>query len=283
MADQAQRASELVLTASGTPYHTHLDAAHLADNVLLVGDPERVNMFKHILDHVDHESVNREIHVLCGPYQGVPFTVLSTGMGCDNIDIVLTELDVAANVNPATGTPYPTHRSLRMVRIGTCGSLHADLPCGSAVASAYAVGLDGLLNYYQHGSAGFAPELEEAFCQHVETGRRMARPYAVSAGETLMQHVAHDMPQGITVTAPGFYAPQGRLIRVSPTLSHLNEQLASFQWKGLRINNLEMETSGIYGMARMLGHEALTVCLVIANRATGQFFNQPWLCLYLLS
>lgn len=265
--------SELVLAPDGTPYHTRLGSEQLADNVLLVGDPQRVEIFKQLLDSVDYESENREIHVLCGTFHGKRFSVVSTGMGCDNIDIVLTELDVAANVDTATGNPYPVHRALRMVRIGTCGSLHADLPCGSAVASAYAVGLDGLLNYYRHADDGFVPELEEAFCQHVTTGRRMARPYAVAAGSTLLRQVAYDMPQGITVTAPGFYAPQGRNIRVAPTLSHLNEQLASFQWNGLRVNNLEMETSGIYGMCRMLGHEALTVCMVVANRATGQFLN----------
>ncbi len=267
-------ASELVLTANGTPYHTHLGSDQLADNVLLVGDPQRVDLFKELFDSVDYESENREIHVLCGSFHGSRFSVVSTGMGCDNIDIVLTELDVAANVDTATGKPYPTHRSLRMVRIGTCGSLHADLACGSAVASAYAVGLDGLLNYYQHAAEGFVPELEEAFCQQVTTGERMARPYAVAASGTLLQQVAHDIAQGITVTAPGFYAPQGRHIRIAPTLSHLNDQLATFQWNGLRVNNLEMETSGIYGMCRMLGHEALTVCLVVANRATGQFLNR---------
>lgn len=268
-----QRASELVLAPNKTPYHTHLDAAHLSDNVLLVGDPERVDLFKHLFDTVDFESVNREIHVLCGTYHGTHYSVVSTGMGCDNIDIVLTELDVAANVDPETGTPYPTHRSLRMVRMGTCGSLHADLRCGSFVASAYAVGLDGLLNYYQHGSDGFVADLETAFCNHVNTGERMARPYAVAASDRLLRKVEDGMSQGITVTAPGFYAPQGRYIRIAPTLSHLNEQLSTFQWNGMRVNNLEMETSGIYGMCRMLGHEALTVCLVIANRASGQFLN----------
>lgn len=269
----SSKASELVLAPNGTPYHTHLGSEQLADHVLLVGDPQRVDMFRQIFDKVDYESENREIHVLCGTFHGNRFSVVSTGMGCDNIDIVLTELDVAANVDTATGTPYPTHRTLRMVRIGTCGSLHANLPCGSAVASAYAVGLDGLLNYYQHAETGFVPDLEEAFCQQVSTGERMARPYAVKASSALLRQVAHDMPQGITVTAPGFYAPQGRRIRITPALSHLNEQLSTFQWNGLRVNNLEMETSGIYGMCQMLGHEALTVCMVVANRATGQFLN----------
>ena len=268
-----QRASELVLAPDKTPYHTHLGSDQLADNVLLVGDPQRVNLFKELFDSVDYESENREIHVLCGTFHGSQFSVVSTGMGCDNIDIVLTELDVAANVDTATGVPYPTHRSLRMVRIGTCGSLHADLACGSTVASAYAVGLDGLLNYYQHADDGFVPELEEAFCRQVTTGQRMARPYAVAASDWLLHQVAKDLPQGITVTAPGFYAPQGRNIRIAPTLSNLNDQLAAFQWNGMRVNNLEMETSGIYGMCRMLGHEALTVCLVVANRASGQFLN----------
>lgn len=267
------RPSELALSPEGLPYHTHLGPDQLADNVLLVGDPARVSLFKQFLECVTYESTNREMHVLCGRYHGTPVTILSTGMGCDNIDIVLTELDAAANIDLATGQPHPTHRTLRMVRIGTCGSLHADLQCGSPVASAYAVGMDGLLNYYWHENSGFATALEEAFCNHVTIDSRMARPYAVAAGQQLLQHIASDMPQGITVTAPGFYAPQGRHIRVAPTLQHLNDQLASFRWNGLRVNNLEMETSGIYGMSQMFGHEALTVCIVIANRVTGQFIN----------
>lgn len=267
------RPSELVLSSTGLPYHTHLGPGQLADNVILVGDPARVTLFKQHLDHTTYESTNREMHALCGTYHGTPVTILSTGMGCDNIDIVLTELEIAANIDLATSRPLADRRHLRIVRIGTCGSLHADLPCGSPVASAYAVGMDGLLNYYQHDNSGFDTALEEAFCRHVTLDNRMARPYAVAASRKLLQQVASDIPQGITVTAPGFYAPQGRHIRVTPTLEHLNDQLATFQWNGLRINNLEMETSGIYGMAQMYGHDALTVCLVIANRATGQFLT----------
>ncbi|KWW31043.1 MAG: uridine phosphorylase [bacterium P3] len=269
-----KRASELVLTAEGLPYHTRLGAEHLSDNVILVGDPGRVALFKNIFDSVLHESYNREIHVLTGRYHGTDFTVVSTGMGCDNIDIVLTELDLAANVDLATGEPHPAHRTLRIVRIGTCGSLHAELPCGSFVASAYAVGLDGLLNYYRHEDVAFADDLEQAFCEQVAIDPRMARPYAVAASDDLLHRIAGDMVVGITVTAPGFYAPQGRFIRKAPTLAHLAGQLAGFRWNGLRVNNLEMETSGIYGMARMLGHEALTVCLVISNRADGTFISQ---------
>lgn len=271
--ERCNRASELVLTAEGTPYHTHLNGENMADNILLVGDPGRVELFKRLFDHIDYESINREIHILSGTYRGTTLSVVSTGMGCDNIDIVLTELDAAANIDLTTGRPHCTHRKLRIVRIGTCGSLQADLPCGSHVASSYAVGLDGLLNYYQHSSDGFVPELEKAFCEHVTIGDRMAYPYAAACSNSLLQQIASNMPKGITVTAPGFYAPQGRYIRIAPTLSDINEQLATFEWNGLHINNFEMETSAIYGMCQMFGHEALTVCLVIANRVSGKFIN----------
>lgn len=267
-------ASELALSPEGLPYHTHLGPDQLADNVLLVGDPGRIDLFRSLFDTIEYESRNREMHALTGTCYGCRFTALSTGMGCDNIDIVLTELDAAANIDLVTGLPKSEHRRLRMVRLGTCGSLHADLECDTAVASAYAIGLDGLLNYYQYPEDTMAIHLEEAFCNVVACGQRMARPYAVQASTTLLKQIAYDMPQGITVTAPGFYAPQGRHIRFAPTLQHLNEQIEAFSWNGLRVNNLEMETSGIYGMARMMGHQALTVCLVIANRKTQQFINQ---------
>ena len=265
--------SELVLAPDGSLYHIHLTGDTLADNVLLVGDPGRVNMFKEIFESVEHESCNRELHALTGRYHGTRFTALSTGMGCDNIDIVATELDAAANFDLATRTPLPAHRTLNLVRIGTCGSLRSDVDCGSLVASQYAIGLDGLMNYYQHGPEGFLPDMEEAFAAHMRLDSRLAAPYCVSGNEQLLAQVADGMFHGITATAPGFYGPQGRNIRLAPSIDHLNEHLAAFCWNGVPLTNLEMETSAIYGFANALGHRPLTVCLIIANRPLGTFLN----------
>lgn len=269
----AIKSSELVLAPDGSLYHIHLTGKNLADNVLLVGDPERVNMFKDIFESIEYESQNRELHALTGRYHGSRFTALSTGMGCDNIDIVATELDAAANFDLDAREPLARHRALRMVRIGTSGSLQPHIDCGSLVASRYAIGLDGLLNYYQHPAHGFDSTMEEAFAQHMQLDARLAAPYCVHGSQALLDKIAHDMHQGITVTAPGFYGPQGRHIRLAPSIDSLNEKLAAFAWNGTPVTNLEMETSAIYGFANALGHEALTVCLIIANRPCGTFLN----------
>ena len=269
----AIKESELVLAPNGSLYHIHLTGENLADNVLLVGDPERVNMFKEIFETVEFESMNRELHALTGKYHGERFTALSTGMGCDNIDIVATELDAAANFDLTTRTVKAEHRSLNLVRIGTSGSIQSNVDCGSRVASRYAIGMDGLLNYYRHPNDGFEKEMEQAFAKHMDLDNRLATPYCVKGSERLLGIVGEGMVHGITVTAPGFYGPQGRNIRLTPSVENLNERLAEFSWDGTPVTNLEMETSAIYGFARALGHEALTVCLIIANRPKGTFLN----------
>ena len=269
----AIKESELVLAPNGSLYHIHLTGENLADNVLLVGDPERVNMFKEIFETVEYESMNRELHALTGKYHGERFTALSTGMGCDNIDIVATELDAAANFDLTTRTVKAEHRSLNLVRIGTSGSIQSNVDCGSRVASRYAIGMDGLLNYYRHPNDGFEKEMEQAFAKHMDLDNRLATPYCVKGSERLLGIVGEGMVHGITVTAPGFYGPQGRNIRLTPSVENLNERLAEFSWDGTQVTNLEMETSAIYGFARALGHEALTVCLIIANRPKGTFLN----------
>ncbi len=258
--------SELPLAPDGSLYHIRLTSSTLADKVLLVGDPERVNMFKDIFDSVEFESHNRELHALTGTYHGTRMTALSTGMGCDNIDIVMTELDVAAD-----------SRSLQIVRIGTSGSLQEDIDCGSHVASAYAIGLDGLMNYYKEWKeeCGKWKETEDAFLQHMGLDDSLARPYCVKGSELLLNKIAFDMHHGITATAPGFYGPQGRTVRLHPSIDNLNEKLSEFRIPNseLRVTNLEMETSAIFGFSHLLGHEALTVCLIIANRPKGTFLN----------
>lgn len=255
------KASELPLAADGSLYHIHLTPSTLADRVLLVGDPGRIDMFKHVFESVEHESCNRELHALTGRYHGTRMTALSTGMGCDNIDIVMTELDVAAD-----------GRNLKIVRIGTCGSLQKETECGNAVATRYAIGLDGLMNYY-HEWTPTLPDMEHSFEQHMQLPSTLARPYCVACSHTLLDKVAFDMKHGITATAPGFYGPQGRTVRLHPAIDSLNEKLASFQYDNTPVVNLEMETSAIYGFSHLLGHDALTVCLIIANRPNGTFLN----------
>ena len=267
------KSSELVLAPNGSLYHINMTGDNLADDIFLVGDPGRVDMFKELFDSVEYESQNRELHALTGTYHGHRFTALSTGMGCDNIDIVVTELDAAANIDLKSRTVKPGHRTLNMVRIGTSGSLHSEIPCGSLVASAYAIGLDGLLNYYEHSDDQLEEAMTQAFVKHMQFPDRLARPYCVKGSKVLLDKVADITVQGITATAPGFYAPQGRHIRIAPSIKDLNEKLASFEWDGLKVTNLEMETSAIYGLSKIMGHNALTVCLIIANRADGTFLN----------
>ena len=267
------RDSELVLAPNGSLYHINMKGENLADDVILVGDPGRIEMFKGFFDSIEFESQNREMHALTGQYRGHRFTALSTGMGCDNIDIVMTELDAAANIDLETRTVKFSLRKLNIVRIGTSGSLQGDVPVGSFVASAYSVGMDGLMNYYEHSDSDFETDMQKALCKHMMFPPSMAEPYCVKCGAGLYDTVAKNMVKAITATAPGFYAPQGRRIRLRPTLSSLNERLASFSWKGVPIVNLEMETSAIYGFSRLMGHEALTVCLIIANRVSGTFLN----------
>lgn len=287
------KASELVLAPDGSLYHIHLTSSTLADKVLLVGDPGRVDMFKTIFESVEFESHNREIHALTGTYHGTRMTALSTGMGCDNIDIVMTELDAALRIENGEWTGE-SDRHLQIVRIGTSGSLQEDIDCGSRIASVCAVGLDGLMNYYKEWRTPL-PEMEAAFSEHMKLPAGTARPYYVQGSATLLEQVAYDMHQGITATAPGFYGPQGRTVRLHPAMDDLNEKLASFEWsdytrlfrtsrkqreirnlkeiRSLRVTNLEMETSAIYGFSHMLGHDALTTCLIIANRPRGTFLN----------
>lgn len=272
------KASELVLAPDGSLYHIRLTSSTLANKVLLVGDPARVEMFKGIFDSIEFESHNREIHALTGTYHGTRMTALSTGMGCDNIDIVMTELDAALHVENGEWNEH-SNKKLQVVRIGTSGSLQSDIDCGSQVASAYAIGLDGLMNYYKEWetASGTCKQMEEAFLKHMDFGTRLAQPYCVQGSQLLLDTIAHDMRHGITATAPGFYGPQGRTIRLHPAIENLNERLASFGWNTedgmLKVTNLEMETSAIYGFSHLMGHEALTVCLIIANRPLGTFHN----------
>ncbi len=267
------KASELVLANDGSLYHIHLTDSHIADTVFLVGDPGRTALFEELFESVEYKTTNREICSVTGIYKGVRMTALSTGMGTDNIDIVVNELDAAVNIDLATRRPKTEHRTLNLIRIGTSGALHADIPVGGLVASEYALGLDGLLNFYAHDEALFEKDMNDAFACHASFPPQFQKTYVVKGCPKLLDTVAYDCIKGITATACGFYAPQGRQLRLHTAINDINQILATFNYNGHRISNFEMETSAIYGLSKLLGHNALTVCLIIANRVTGDFLS----------
>lgn len=263
--------SELVTATDGTPYHIRIRPEALADNVILVGDPARVDLIAGKLDKVGDKTSNREIVSCKGEYKGKPITVLSTGMGVGCIDIVVNELDICANIDLQTRQIKQEHRSLNLVRIGTCGSLQEDLEIGSHVVSEYAIGIDGLAHYYKDLETVNQKELVDEFCKQCLWSKNLPIPYAIKGDESLLQKIASNMQKGITITAPGFYASQGRQIRLQTSDSKINQKLKDFSFNGLKAMNYEMETSALYALGSMLGHKTLTVCNVIAGRTSGKF------------
>jgi len=265
-------ASELPLQADGAIYHLNLHPEELADNVILVGDPGRVAMISGMFDTVELRKQNRELITHTGTYKGKRISVISTGMGTDNIDIVLNELDAVANIDLATRTVKETHRTLNLVRIGTSGALRPDIECGTFVASEYGLGIDGVLRFYETGDL-IREDLVEAFVRHTGWDRTLPYPYFTSASPELLARIAHDMTKGITTSAPGFFGPQGREVRAKLKYPELNGIIETFDYQGNVITNMEMECSAIYGLGNLLGHNPLTICLIIANRVTGKFLD----------
>ena len=265
-------ASELPLQNDGAIYHLNLHADELADNIILVGDPGRVSMISDMLDTVELKKQNRELITHTGLYKGKRVSVISTGMGTDNIDIVMTELDAVANINLNTREVKEGHRTLNVVRIGTSGALQPEIECGSFVASAHGFGIDGVLQFYDYGNLN-EDSLVEAFVQHTDWNDRLPYPYCTPASEELLRRIGHDMVHGVTISAPGFFGPQGRQVRANLRYPELNRKIESFNHNGLTVTNLEMECSAIYGLCNILGHNPLTVCLIIANRVTGKFLD----------
>lgn len=262
--------SELVLQPGGQIYHLNLFPEEIADTIILVGDPGRVEVVSHYFDTIDIKRQNRELTTHTGTLKGKPITVLSSGMGTDNIDIVMTELDALANIDLEKREIKKEHKSLNIIRIGTCGALQPEIEVNSFVASAYGFGFDGLLNFYEHD--GISDEnIVEAFVKSADWNEKLPYPYCVPADSHLLNTIAYDMIQGITATAPGFFGPQGRHIRLNLRYPNLNEKIEQFNYKGNKINNLEMECAAIYGLGKALGHRTLTVCVAIANRVTKQF------------
>lgn len=259
--------SELIINADGSAFHLHLRPEQLADKVILVGDPGRVKLVASHFDTVECEVSNREFHAITGTYKGKRITAQSTGIGCDNIDIVVNELDALANIDFATREERDNFRQLTFVRIGTCGGLQTDTPSGTYIASVKSIGFDGLLNFYARRNEICDLELEEAFKAHVDWNPQLCAPYVVDNDADLLCCVAKDdMVRGITIACGGFYGPQGRELRLPLADPHLNEKIETFEHSGLRITNFEMESSALAGLSRLMGHRAMTCCMVIANR-----------------
>lgn len=261
--------SELIINPDGSIFHLHVRPEQLADRVILVGDPGRVPLVASHFETRECDIQSREFHTITGTRKDKRITVVSTGIGCDNIDIVLNELDALANIDFGTRRENPVLRSLQLVRIGTCGGLQPDTPLGSFVCSEISIGFDGLLNFYGGRDAVCDLGLEQAFLTHMEwsgsTG--ISHPYAIHADRELVERIAgEDMIRGITISAPGFFGPQGRELRIPLADPQQNAKIESFNYDGRRITNFEMESSAVAGLSRLLGHHATTVCMVIANR-----------------
>lgn len=261
--------SELIINADGSIFHLHIKPEHLADKVILVGDPGRVPLVASHFDTKECDIESREFRTITGIYKGKRITVISTGIGCDNIDIVMNEVDALANIDFATRTEKPQLRSLEVVRIGTCGGLQLNTPAGTFVCSEYSIGFDGLLNFYAGRNAVCNLPMERALLNHLGWSGNMCQPapYAIAADKELVERIAgNDMVRGITVACGGFFGPQGRELRIPLADPNQNEKIESFEYEGLRVNNFEMESSALAGLARLMGHRATTVCMVIANR-----------------
>lgn len=259
--------SELIINSDGSIFHLHVKPEQLADKVILVGDPGRVNLVASHFDSKECEVSNREFHTITGTYKGKRLTALSTGIGCDNIDIVMNELDALANIDFATRKEKTEHRTLTLVRVGTCGGLQPNTPTGTFIASVKSIGFDGLLNFYAGRDEASDLQLEKAFKQHVGWVDKMGNPYVATANHELIQRIAgDDMVKGITVACGGFFGPQGRRLRLPLMDPQLNEKIESFEYNGLRICNFEMESSALAGLSALMGHKAMTCCMVIANR-----------------
>ena len=259
--------SELIINEDGSIFHLHLTPQQLADKIILVGDPGRVSLVASYFDEIAFEVESREFKTIAGTYKGKKLMVLSTGIGCDNIDIVMNELDALANIDFETRTEKNEHRTLTLVRIGTCGGLQPNTPTGTYIASVKSIGFDGLLNFYAGRNEVCDLPLEEAFKAHMNWSPLLAAPYVIDANAELIDRIAaDDMVRGITIACGGFFGPQGRELRIPLADPKQNEKVESFVYQGMHITNFEMESSALAGLSALLGHKAMTCCMVIANR-----------------
>jgi uridine phosphorylase len=258
--------SELIINSDGSVFHLHLRPEDIADTVILVGDPARADTVAGYFDSVEVKKANREFVTRTGYVGKKRLSVVSTGIGTDNIDIVMTELDALVNVDFDARTVKRQHRSLQILRLGTSGALHGDIPLGSMLMADISAGIDGLLNFYANRDSVALAAMEKAFVAHTQWNPRLAAPYFVPASEMLINLFGGDVVHGITVSAPGFYGPQGRTVRLRLADPDLLSKIESFRYGNMRINNFEMESSAVAGLSLLLGHQAATVCTVIANR-----------------
>jgi uridine phosphorylase len=263
--------SELVINPDGSIYHLAMRPEQLGDLVFVVGDPGRVERVSRNFERIEHRTHNREFIAHTGVYNGTHVTALSTGIGTDNIDIVLSELDALANIDLEKRSPRKEHRALRIVRLGTCGAMQEDIPVGSVVVSAFAVGLDNVLHYYACEPTDRENRLLNDLVEQTEWPGNLPYPYVAQGDKALVELLGHDNTVGITLTAGGFYGPQGRQLRLVPAIDDLNERFTAFSHEGLRITNYEMETSALFGLGGMLGHRTASVCLVVANRLRKEY------------
>ncbi len=263
--------SELIINPDGSVFHLHLRPDQLTDKIILVGDPSRVNMVAEFFDTKTYDVASREFHAIGGTYGGEPIMCLSHGIGPDNIDIVVTELDALANVDFATREVRPEHRTLQMVRIGTSGSLQPDLLIGTPVIAEKSIGFDGVLNYYAGRNEVADLDFEAALVEHTGWNPLWARPYVVDADADLVERICgDDMVKGNTISAVGFYGPQGRKVRLDLANPDLNRRIEEFEFRGRRVTNYEMESAPLAGMGRLMGHKCMTVCSIIANRYNNE-------------
>ena len=262
--------SELIINGNGSVFHLHMKPEQLADNVIMMGDPGRIDILADYLSDIECRNANREFVSITGKYKGKRITALSHGIGPDNIDIVMTELDALANVDFKTREVKPEHRTLNILRIGTSGALHADIPLGSYVLSHISVGFDGVMNWYGNREKVTIPEVEEAFKKHMKWPDVLPSPYFVKASPKIIDLMRDITIKGVTISAPGFYGPQGRVVRIPLAMPNMLEDIESFRFstdgEDYRITNFEMESSPLAGLAAHLGHNACTVCCIIANR-----------------
>jgi len=263
--------SELVLNSDGSVYHLNLREEHIADTVLLVGDMSRVKQVSQFFDEIEFQNQNREFITHTGNYNGKRISVLSTGIGADNIDIVMNELDAVVNIDLEKRQHKSERKSLNLVRIGTSGGLQNDIPVGTFVVSEYGLGFDGLIYYYNYPFDDAEKELTRKINDHLQWNTKLSEPYITKGSNHLIEKIGHDMVKGITATAPGFYGPQGRSLYLKLSDNSINERLQSFSHNDHRVINFEMETSALYGLGKLLGHNCCTCNVIIANRARKEF------------
>ena len=273
--------SELIINTDGSIFHLHIKPENLANKVILVGDPGRVETVASYFDSQECNIQSREFHTITGTYQGKRISVISTGIGCDNCDIVINELDALKNIDFCTRENKEQVSSLEIVRIGTCGGLQPNTPIGTFICSETSIGFDGLLNYYEGRDNVCNLEMEDAFKRHMNWHARLGAPYCIPNDTELLKRIYQPdkgMVKGITIACGGFYGPQGRRLRIPLADPLQNQKIEEFEYNGARINNFEMESSAIAGLSKLLGHKALTVCMVVANRkakeANANYKNQ---------